>query len=201
MGLLVLTAFVVWEHRSTHPMLQLRFFRRRAFSGAVTSIGFVMFGLFGTLFVLTQYLQFVLGYTPLQAGIRALPAAGAIAVVAPMSAALVARAGTRVTITSALCVISAGLWLLSRTTTGSTYGDIVVGMVLLGSARAGHPFGHWVGHGIAAAATYRRRRRNQRHLPTSRRRSRSRCHRQPADHPLPRPHRQRRAAPHAARGP
>ncbi len=132
MGLLVLAVFVLWEHRSTHPMLQLAFFRRRAFSGAVTSIAFVMFGMFGTLFVLTQYLQFVLGYTPLEAGIRALPAAGAIAVVAPLSAALVARAGTRVTITGALCIITAGLWLLSRTTTTSTYGDIVLGMVLLG---------------------------------------------------------------------
>ncbi len=51
----------------------------RAFSGAVSSVAFVMFGLFGALFLLTQYLQFVLGYSPLAAGIRALPAAGAIA--------------------------------------------------------------------------------------------------------------------------
>ena len=131
-GLLVLAAFVLWERRSMHPMLELRFFRRRAFSGAVTSVAFVTFGLFGTLFVLTQYLQFVLGYTPLQAGVRALPAAGAIAVVAPLSSLVLARAGTRVTITSALCFISGGLWLLSRTTTGSTYGDLVGALVLLG---------------------------------------------------------------------
>ncbi len=132
LGLLVLAAFVLWEHHSSHPMLELRFFRRRAFSGAVISVAFAMFGLFGALFVLTQYLQFVLGYTPLEAGLRALPAAGAIAVVAPLSAVVVARTGTRATISSALCIISGGLWLLSRTTTGSTYSDIVVGMVLLG---------------------------------------------------------------------
>ncbi|MGZ4533349.1 MAG: MFS transporter [Mycobacteriaceae bacterium] len=120
-------------HRSTHPMLELRFFRDRAFSGAVTSVGLVMFGVFGTLFVLTQYLQFVLGYTPLEAGIRALPAAGAIAAVVALSTGLVVRAGTRVTITSALCFISGGPWLLSQTTTASTYGDVVVGMVLLGA--------------------------------------------------------------------
>jgi hypothetical protein len=131
-GLLMVASFVWWEHRSTHPMLHLGFFRDRAFSGAVGSVGFVMFGLFGALFVLTQYLQFALGYTPLEAGVRALPAAGAIAVVAPMAAQLVARAGTRITITIALCVISGGLWLLSRTATGSTYGDVVLGMVLLG---------------------------------------------------------------------
>ena len=131
-GIVVLGGFVWWERRSSHPMLHLTFFRNRAFSGAVVSVAFVMFGLFGTLFVLTQYLQLVLGYTPLQAGVRALPAAGAIAVVAPMSARLVARAGARVTITAALVLISAGLWSLSRTTTASTYGDVVLGMVLLG---------------------------------------------------------------------
>jgi len=131
-GLVLLAGFVGWERRSTHPMLHLEFFRRRAFSGAVASVGFVMFGLFGAMFVLTQYLQFALGYTPLQAGIRALPAAGAIAVVAPLAAQLVIRAGTRITITVALCFVSSGLWLLSRTTTASTYGDIVLAMVLLG---------------------------------------------------------------------
>ncbi len=132
LGLAILAGFVAWERRSSHPMLQLSFFRRRTFSGAVISTGFVMFGLFGLLFVLTQYLQFVLGYTPLQAGIRALPSAGAIAIVAPPSARLVERVGTRFTITGALLLIGGGLFWLSRTTTASTYGDIVTGMVLLG---------------------------------------------------------------------
>ncbi len=132
LGLAVLAGFIVWERRSSHPMLQLSFFRRRTFSGAVTATGFVMFGLFGLLFVLTQYLQFVLGYSPLQAGIRALPSAGAIALVAPPSAHLVERIGTRFTVTGALVLIGGGLLWLSRTTTGSTYGDIVAGMVLIG---------------------------------------------------------------------
>ena len=81
--------FAVWERASSHPMLNLDFFRSRRFSGAVASIGLVMFGLFGALFVMTQFLQFGLGYTALQAGVRVLPAAGAIAVVAPLSALLV----------------------------------------------------------------------------------------------------------------
>jgi EmrB/QacA subfamily drug resistance transporter len=131
-GLLVLAAFVWWERRSTHPMLELGFFRRRAFSGAVSSVAFVMFGLFSTLFLLTQYLQFVLGYTPFGAGLRALPAAGAIAVVAPLSALLIATVGTRITMTVGLCVISGGLWQLSTTTAGSSYGDLVPGLILLG---------------------------------------------------------------------
>jgi hypothetical protein len=74
-------------------MLNLAFFRNRRFSAAVGSVGLVTFGLFGTLFVMTQFLQFGLGYSALQAGVRVLPAAGAIAVVGLTTAACVAAAG------------------------------------------------------------------------------------------------------------
>lgn len=131
-GIVVLAAFVLWERRSSHPMLDLRFFRRREFSAAVFSVGLVMFGLFGALFVLTQYLQFALGYTALQAGVRALPAAGAIAVVAPVSSLLVQRIGTRLTVAAGLAAVGGGLWQLSTAGVGSTYPDVVAGMVLLG---------------------------------------------------------------------
>src|SRR5450755_41603 len=73
-GLAVLGGFAAWERASSHPMLNLDFFRARSFSGAVTSVGLATFGLFGALFVLTQFLQFNLGYTALQAGVRVLPA-------------------------------------------------------------------------------------------------------------------------------
>jgi EmrB/QacA subfamily drug resistance transporter len=131
-GVLVLCGFVWWERHSTHPMLDLRFFRHRAFSAAVSSVGLVMFGLFGALFVLTQFLQFALGYSALQSGVRALPAAGAIAVVAPVSSLLLQRIGTRVTVAAGLVAIAGGLWQLSAATDGSTYSDVVLGMVLLG---------------------------------------------------------------------
>jgi hypothetical protein len=62
------------------------------------SVGLAVFGLFGALFVLTQFLQFQLGYTPLEAVVRMLPAAGAIALVAPLSSALVRAAGTKLAI-------------------------------------------------------------------------------------------------------
>ena len=94
-GLVILAAFVAWECARSHPMLNLRYFRNRGFSGAIVSVGLVMFGLFGALFVLTQFLQFQLGYTALQAGVRTLPAAGAIVVVAPLSSVLVRRLGTK----------------------------------------------------------------------------------------------------------
>lgn len=97
-GLVILTGFVIWERASAHPMLNRRFFRNRNFSAPIASVGLAMFGLFGALFVLTQFLQFQLGYTPLQAGVRMLPAAGAIALVAPASSAIVRAFGTKLTI-------------------------------------------------------------------------------------------------------
>src|ERR1019366_3397863 len=62
-GVAVLVCFAVWERFASQPMLRLSFFRRREFSVAVLSVSMVMFGLFGALFVLTQFLQFDLGYT------------------------------------------------------------------------------------------------------------------------------------------
>jgi len=131
-GLAVLAAFAGWERTSKHPMLNLEFFRHRAFSAAISSVGLATLGLFGALFVLTQFLQFDLGYTPLQAGVRVLPAAGAIAVVAPLSALLLRAIGTKLTAPAGLLVIGAGLWQISQATTGTTYFGTLPGMVMLG---------------------------------------------------------------------
>ena len=131
-GLAILAAFVVLERASTHPMLNPHFLRNRSFSAPILSVGLTMFGLFGSLFVLTQFLQFQLGFSPLQAGVRMLPAAGAIAVVAPLSSVLVRAFGTRVTIAIGLFIVTAGLWQISSATGSTTYGGVVVGMALLG---------------------------------------------------------------------
>jgi EmrB/QacA subfamily drug resistance transporter len=131
-GLAIVAAFIVWERLSTHPMLNLHFFRKRSFSAPIVATAMTMFGLFGALFVLTQFLQFQLGYTPLEAGVRMLPAAGTIALVAPLSSALVRRFGTKLAIAAGLFVAAAGLWQISGATISSTYGGIVVGMSLLG---------------------------------------------------------------------
>jgi len=132
-GLGVLGLFILWENRTTHPMLNLAFFRQRAFTGAVCSVGMVTFGLYGALFLLTQYLQFGLGYSALAAGIRVLPAAGMIAVVAPLSALALRVTTIRYTVAVGLACIAAGLWLLSGITVASTYDSIVPGIMLLGA--------------------------------------------------------------------
>ncbi|HYB29268.1 MAG TPA: MFS transporter [Solirubrobacteraceae bacterium] len=131
-GLTILAAFVLWEWRSEHPMLNLRFFANRGFSGAILSVGLTMFGLLGALFLLTQFLQFDLTYTPLQAGLRMLPAAGAIALVAPLSSQLVHRIGSKLTIAIGMLLAAGGLWQMGDVSTASTYSGIVLGMALLG---------------------------------------------------------------------
>src|SRR5690348_13148234 len=84
------------------------------------------------MFVLTQFLQFKLGYTPLQAGVRLLPTAGAIAVCAPGSAVLVRFLGAKVTATAGLAALAGGLFAISRASAAATYGDTLAGLILLG---------------------------------------------------------------------
>ena len=132
-GLAALALFAVWERRSSHPMLDMRFFRNRRFSAAVCSVGLVTFGLFGALFALTQFLQFGLGYSALQAGVRVLPAAGAIAVVAPLSTVLVRVIGTKFTVAAGLLVIGGGLWQISTASAATTFTGILAGVIMLGA--------------------------------------------------------------------
>ena len=131
-ALAVLGGFALWERASDHPLLNLHFFQNRSFSAAVSSVSLVTFGMYGALFVLTQYLQFSLGYTALQTGIRVLPAAAAVAVVAPASPVLVRLIGSRFTAAAGLLIVAAGLWQISGASVTSTYADSVAGMVMLG---------------------------------------------------------------------
>ena len=131
-GLAALCGFVAWESRTSHPMLRLDFFKHAGFSGAVLSTATMSFGLTGMLFVLTQFLQFQLGYSPLQAGVHMLPAAGAIAVVAPVSAIVVRRLGTKLTVALGLALVAGGLWQIAGATVGTTYSGVVVGAILIG---------------------------------------------------------------------
>ena len=135
-GLAVLAGFVAWERVSSHPMLNLRFFRRPSFSAAVGSNGLALFGLAGSLFVLTQFLQFNLGYSALQAGVRMLPIAATIAVIAPLSAAAVRVAGTKLTTAAGLLLIAAGLWQVSHASVTWTFTDTLPGLIMTGIGAA-----------------------------------------------------------------
>ena len=104
-AVVLLTTFVFWERHTDHPILDVTFFKNPRFTAASIAITLVFFAMFGSLFFVSQYLQFVLGYTALKSGVRLLPVAVALMVAAPLSAKLVglgrhqegrhARAGAR----------------------------------------------------------------------------------------------------------
>jgi hypothetical protein len=91
----------------------------------------VFFALFGSIFLLTQHLQFVLGYSPLEAGFRILPVATLI-VAAPLSARLVEGIGTKVVVATGLVTVTVGLWLLSTVDVASGYGLVAASLAILG---------------------------------------------------------------------
>jgi len=132
-GLGVLALFVGWERITDHPMLNLSFFRQRPFSAAISAVVTLTFGLFGALFVLTQFLQLSLGLTALQAGIRLLPVAAAVIVVAPASAVGVRAIGPKFTIAAGLALVAVGLWLIAGAAASTTFAGPEAGMVLLGT--------------------------------------------------------------------
>jgi predicted MFS family arabinose efflux permease len=132
-SLAVLGVFVAWEARSSHPMLNLAFFSDRRFSVAAAAESLGVFGLLGALFVQTQFLQFDLGFSPLQAGLRILPMAAVLSVSAPLSSILARTIGIKFTVAAGLAAIAGGLWQISAVSTvATTYGDVVPGLLLIG---------------------------------------------------------------------
>ena len=97
-------------------MLEMSFFRSRRFSAAIGAMGLVIFALMGALFLLTQYLQFSLGYSALQTGLRIAPIAAVLLVVAPLSTLAVRYVGTKPIVFAGLGLIAVGLALLARIT-------------------------------------------------------------------------------------
>jgi EmrB/QacA subfamily drug resistance transporter len=99
-------AFFWWERRATHPMLNLGFFRNLRFSLGAAAIGLTFFALFGVIFAFTQYLQFVKGYSALEAGVRLIPLAFGIMAGAGNSHRLVQRLGTTKVVMIGMLLVS-----------------------------------------------------------------------------------------------
>ena len=127
----LLAAFTAWERRTPEPMLNLAFLRSARFSAAAVSVTLVFFALFGSVFFLSQYLQFVLGYTPLQSGVRVMPVASLI-IGAPLAVRLSRMLGDKLVVTAGLALVSASLVLLASTSSSDGYGHVVVVLVCLG---------------------------------------------------------------------
>jgi len=131
-AVVILGGFVLWERRSRHPMLPLRFFSDRRYSAAIGSLALVLFALLGLFFLMTQYLQFGLGYTPFQTGLRIAPVALVLLIGAPISTVATRRMGTKPVVAGGLVMVSVALGLLSRTTTSSSYSSLLPWFAVIG---------------------------------------------------------------------
>ncbi|KUN80270.1 MFS transporter [Streptomyces bungoensis] len=129
-----LVAFVAWELRHPRPILDVRRFADRRFAGANLAVALFFLAVFGAFYYLTQHLQFVLGYDALQTGVRMLPLAGAVFVGSALTGRLTPRVGMKWTVTAGMVGGTTALALLTRVDAGSTYGDFVAPLVVLGLA-------------------------------------------------------------------
>ena len=129
----LLAAFIGWERRVAHPMLDVRLFRNMRFSAASGAVTVAFFTLFGFIFLMTQYFQFVRGYGPLSTGVHLLPVALAVGAGSVAGTQLAVRAGTKLVVTAGLVAMAAFYgWVAVATTATIGYGIIAVQMVLYG---------------------------------------------------------------------
>jgi EmrB/QacA subfamily drug resistance transporter len=132
-AVLLLTVFVLWERRTTHPMLDVTLFRDRRFSAASGAVTITFFALFGFIFLITQYFQFVRGYGALSTGARILPVALSIAVASVVGAMLAPRIGTRIVVTTGLVLFGTAFLWISTSTVDTSYAAVIVPqMVMMG---------------------------------------------------------------------
>lgn len=131
-----LTAFAFWELNRREPMLDLRYFRHRGFSIGSLGMALVFFAMFGFMFLLTQYMQLVLGYSALGTALRMLPFVFIMITVAPQTPRLAERFGAHRLVSAGLLLVAAGMALLSRVEVSTGYGVVVAVMALLATGMA-----------------------------------------------------------------
>lgn len=132
LGAVVLAGFMTWELHYSSPMLDVRFFQNRRFSAASGAITLTFMALFGAIFLLTQYLQSVLGFSPLKAGALLLPMSAVMMVCSPLSARVVERVGTKIVVGGGLSILAISLALQSLFTTHSSAWVVVGFTIVLG---------------------------------------------------------------------
>jgi len=132
-GIVLIAAFLAWERRTPTPMLPLRLFRERGFSSANGVSFFLYAGLFGAVFMMSQFFQTALGYSPLQAGLRLLPWTATPMIVAPIAGALADRYGTRRFMVAGLALQGIGLaWVASIAAVHMTYLELGAALTVAG---------------------------------------------------------------------
>ncbi|MEU6099465.1 MFS transporter [Streptomyces flaveolus] len=136
-GAALLAGFVLYSTRAKNPMLPMRLFRSRAFAGINAASLLMFLGMFGSIFLLSQYMQGVLGYSPTEAGLRMLPWTGMPMLVAPIAGILSDRIGGRPVVATGLFLQAAGLgYLASVITADATYAAQLPGLIISGIGMA-----------------------------------------------------------------
>jgi EmrB/QacA subfamily drug resistance transporter len=136
-GVLLLTAFVLWELRTAAPMLPMRFFRSRGFALANAASFLMFFGMFGSIFLLAQFFQTVQGYSPLGAGLRILPWTLAPMFIAPAAGALSDRISPRLIVGTGLTLQAVALaWIGLVSTPTVPYSELIAPFVVAGVGMA-----------------------------------------------------------------
>jgi EmrB/QacA subfamily drug resistance transporter len=133
----ILAAFTWWQVRRPDPMLDVRLFRNPRFSAASVSVALAFFGLFGFIFMITQYFQVVRGYDPLRAGLATLPFAAVTAAFSPLAMTAARRLGSKLVVSGGLVLMSAGFLVAAATEADAPYwGKIVTAMALMAAGLA-----------------------------------------------------------------
>jgi predicted MFS family arabinose efflux permease len=133
-GALLIGAFIAWERRVANPMLPLALFRRRTFASANAVSFFMYAGLFGALFLMSQFFQICLGYSPLGAGIRLLPWSVPPMIIAPIAGALADRYGNRPFMVLGLALQAIGLaWVAAIASPHMGYAELGVALTVAGA--------------------------------------------------------------------
>jgi EmrB/QacA subfamily drug resistance transporter len=136
-GVAGVLAFVAWERRASEPMLPMRLFASRGFSATNLASVLMFFGMFGSIFLLAQFLQTVQHYSPLQAGLRTLPWTGMPIVVSPIAGAVADRIGGKPVVVTGLLLQATGLaWLAAVSSPTVAYSTLLPAFVVSGTGMA-----------------------------------------------------------------
>ena len=135
-GIVVLTGFVLWELRSDEPMLDIRYFKIPAFSTGTGGMILVFMSMYGVMFLITQYFQLVLGYSPLSAAMRFLPMAPIMIVVAPLTPRLNKRFGAHRTVSFGMVCIAVAMLMFHGLGPHTSYWYLLAALVPLVSGIA-----------------------------------------------------------------
>jgi EmrB/QacA subfamily drug resistance transporter len=131
-ALALLATFIAWERRTDEPMLDVSLFRIPRFTAASGSVTVAFFSLFGFIFLMTQYFQFIKHYSPLSTGVHLLPVASSVGVASVLGTKLAVRFGTKLVVATGLTFVTIFYAWVATASASTHYGTIAAQMVLYG---------------------------------------------------------------------